>query len=198
MNINAGLNYMLLGRWLDTEFEAKYLADISVETFNNIKQQMLDIFEGCELIDADIKAAWKEWFEWNIYNGTLVKCGVSPYLEVDIMKCVLKQASEAIDKLPTEDNKPAVPTNLVDMKKYLSDNEDRIDPTDAYYIQWHQANAIRESIMDLSYPVATDQVIFTFGNKTLSIGCFNAEAVGSFNGALFDIMQNAIEEINLS
>lgn len=100
---------MLLGRWLDTEFEAKHLADISVETFNNIKQQMLDIFEGCELTDADIKAAWKEWFGWATYGG----CLVSPCLNIqtadrrhqqlEVLELVLKLSSEAIDALPTED-----------------------------------------------------------------------------------------------
>lgn len=105
MKINAELNYMLLGRWLDTEFEPKLLADISTKTFNTIKEQMLDIFEGCELTDADVKAAWKEWFEWATYGG----CLVSPYLniqtadrcheELEVLELVLKLSSEAIDDL---------------------------------------------------------------------------------------------------
>ena len=115
MNITTELNYMLLGRWMDTEFEPKVLANVSVETFRLLKEQILDIFEDCMLTDTDIKAAWKEWFDWAARNG----CLVSPFLtvqtadnqhkELDVIDLVIKLSSEAIDVLPTEDNKPAVP-----------------------------------------------------------------------------------------
>lgn len=92
--------------------------------------------------------------------------------------------------------------NEKQMEAFISNNIYCIDPTDAYYIQYQQAANIRKAMMEDietgSLLAATDQVIFTIGNKALNIGCFNAEAVSAFDEALLMIMQNAVENIHIN
>lgn len=91
--------------------------------------------------------------------------------------------------------------NEKQLQQFIDENIDKIDPTDAYYIQYMQAKKIREAILDDinngSPTAATDKVIFTIDDKVLDVGCFNAEAVSAFDEALFNIMQNAIENIHI-
>lgn len=91
--------------------------------------------------------------------------------------------------------------NLDAMEKFISDNIDRIDTTDAYYIQYQQAKDVlkawSDDIENDSPTAATDHATFTIGDNKLNVSCFNAEALGSFEDALLEIMQNAIENIYL-
>lgn len=107
MKICESTVHVLLGRWLDTEFEPKLLAKVSAESFAAIKGELQDIFEDLELTDADIKSAWKYWFNWATSNGTLVspdfrivdaECNYR-HEELRVNDLVLELAYNAIDSL---------------------------------------------------------------------------------------------------
>ena len=108
MKICDSTVHVLLGRWLDTEFEPDFLAKVSAETLTTMKHELDDIFEDLELTTDDVKAAWKEWFDWAAHNGTLVSGSfriVDPecsykHDELRVIDLVLKLAYEAIDNLP--------------------------------------------------------------------------------------------------
>lgn len=89
--------------------------------------------------------------------------------------------------------------NPVKLEKFISDNIDKIDPTDAYYIQYQQAKEVLKAWLDDSEngspTAATDHITVTIGDKALRVNCFNAEALGSLEAALLEIMQNATENI---
>ena len=99
--------YFLLGRFLDTEFNEEFLANISAENFTKLKKHLQDIFEDLTLTDADTKEAWKAWFDWAAYNGTIInhnfqivdpECSWS-HEELRLIDLTLELANSAIDKL---------------------------------------------------------------------------------------------------
>lgn len=97
----------LVSRFMDTEYSEKLLADVSVHTFNTLKQDLMVRFEELSFTEDDVKGAWKEWFDWAASNGTLIsphiriKDAERPYMhdEIRVIDTLLTIAYAAIDKL---------------------------------------------------------------------------------------------------
>lgn len=91
----------LLSYFLEYHFQEKLLTNVSTETFAVIKKELIDIFDDLELTDADVKEAWKAWFDEAAYNGTLVAPFIQlpDYDEIRIMDQFIELANNAIDSL---------------------------------------------------------------------------------------------------
>ena len=88
-----------------------------------------------------------------------------------------------------------------EMQDFINSNRERICDSDAYFIQFKQADAAYRAILaDIergSSTAATDLMIFTIGNQAFPVSCFNAETISLIDEMLIGIMQNAVEEIYL-
>ena len=104
--MNTSTIHFLLSRFMETEYQTKLLANVSVETFEQLKQDMTEQFADW-LTDVDIKEAWKCWFDWAADNGTLISSElqfVNPDVswqhdELRIIDLVIELAHSYIDRL---------------------------------------------------------------------------------------------------
>ena len=107
---NAATTY-LLSHFLVTEYQQQFLARISTETFDQLKEDLTSRFDYLELTDDDIKEVWKAYFEYSISCGSLLSpdfCIKHPTIsyqhdELKVHDYMLDIASKAIDSLYNED-----------------------------------------------------------------------------------------------
>jgi len=91
----------LLSYFLEYHFQDKVLANVCDQTFVAIKDELIGRFDSLGLTDADIKEAWKSWFDEASFNGTLV----APYIQfannddLRIIDLTIELANKAIDAL---------------------------------------------------------------------------------------------------
>ena len=91
----------LLSYYMDYTFQNKLLAQPCAKNFSIIKEDLLSRFGCLELTDDDIKQAWKDWFDENANNGTLVNDNLllPKYGEIKVIDQLICLAIDAIDNL---------------------------------------------------------------------------------------------------
>ena len=91
----------LLSYYMDYTFQNKLLAQPCAKNFSIIKEDLLSRFGCLELTDDDIKQAWKDWFDENANNGTLVNDNLllPKYGEIKVIDQLIYLAIDAIDNL---------------------------------------------------------------------------------------------------
>ena len=91
----------LLSYYMDYTFQNKLLAQPCAKNFSIIKEDLLSRFDCLELTDDDIKQAWKDWFDENANNGTLVNDNLllPKYGEIKVIDQLIYLAIDAIDNL---------------------------------------------------------------------------------------------------
>ena len=91
----------LLSYYMDYTFQTKLLAQPCAKNFSIIKEDLLSRFGCLELTDDDIKQAWKDWFDENANNGTLVNDNLllPKYGETKVIDQLIYLAIDAIDNL---------------------------------------------------------------------------------------------------
>lgn len=101
MKNNDSTTTYLLSYYLGYTFQDKLLAQPCAENFKIIKEDLTSRFECLELEDDDIKQAWKDWFDENANNGTLVNDNLllPKYGEVKVIDQLIYLAIDAIDNL---------------------------------------------------------------------------------------------------
>lgn len=107
MKKDCAITLSLLGRWLDTEYDVKLLANVSKSTLDKLVAGLTEFFEDLDLTVDDVKLIWKNWFDWATFNGTLIHSAfvVAPntqqcsHEELQVMDLLVKIACDAIDRL---------------------------------------------------------------------------------------------------
>lgn len=99
----------LLSRFMDTEYQTKFLAKVSADNLQALHNDLTMRFDdlGLELTVDDVKDAWKNWFDWAANNGTLLSPDfriVDPnasyrHAELEVLDKLLELVFTAIDTL---------------------------------------------------------------------------------------------------